>query len=271
DLKNNKETIEDVDEQTMELLQGDYPLFVSDPLAPRDNVAADVSIDQFNSIVSAANVYLHSPSLKFFIYHPIPLPSFAHIIQKLEDSGRILIVLSTERLHQESEICWQKALSMKKAFTKELLRNKYLIDRIKPFITDEKYGVFISLMKPLPQLAIRKEGPSILDGDASIKFLRKYNSHVDVVSGPFIEDQKWVIYFANRGQHVYEFIYSLVKQNTFILTVDSFLKLEIKNKLQIHTIETGLQELYDKDIDLAEQLYFFVERKPSWILNIGKV
>ncbi|MHA1865834.1 MAG: hypothetical protein ACTSVB_03595 [Candidatus Heimdallarchaeaceae archaeon] len=270
DMKKNKQVIEDVDAQTIELLGGYYPLYVSDPLAPRNNVAADVSINQFNSVISAANVYLYAPSLSFFLYQPVTLPSFETLVQKIKMSGKTILVLSFYRRHQESEICWQQALNMKKAFTKELERNRYLIERIQPFITDEYYGIFISLFKSKPQVTVRREGPSIFDGKASANFLKTFSTHVDVVSGPYIENQKWVIYFANRGQDVILFLQSLVHSNTFILEVDSFLKLEIKNKLKIHSVETTLKDLYNTDIEFAEQFYLFVERKPLWILNIGK-
>ncbi len=268
DIKKNKEKIEDVDAPTIELIQGYYPLFVSDPLSLRDNVAADVSLDQFNSIIAAANIYLTAPSLKFFVYYPVSLPSFSTLAEKIKDSGTTIIVLSSDRLHQESEVCWQKSLAIKKAVEKELKHNKYVIDRINPFTTDEKYGIIISLYSPYPRFTIRKEGPLITNGKDSLKFLHEYSTNANIISGPYIEDRRWVIYLTNKGQHINEFISSLLKQNTFILDVDSFLKLEIKNKLQIHSIETDLETFYNEDIEFAEQFYFFIERKPSWIVNI---
>ncbi len=55
DIKRKKVQIEDVDSLTSEMLSRYYPLYVQDPLNPKDNVAADVSMLLFVSLIAAAN------------------------------------------------------------------------------------------------------------------------------------------------------------------------------------------------------------------------
>jgi tRNA nucleotidyltransferase (CCA-adding enzyme) len=267
DLKKNIEKSEDVDLLTSEMLLKYYPLYVPDPLNPKDNVAADVSIDQFTSLIAAANTYRFNPKISFFEDMLCEIPTYSDLMRKIVHSGRQLVVLATKRNFQESEICWQKAMAMRNAFQGELFNNNYILERSKTFVSDEYYGLFLSLMDVNPQISIRKEGP-LITSDESIKFLQQYTKHVDVVSGPFIDNDRWVIHFTKKGQSVFEFLESLVKKNTFMLNVDSFLKIEIKEKLKVFGADEQLREIYETDGSFAEYMFLFIERKPLWICNL---
>ncbi len=267
DVKKNKEIVEDVDELTVALLTRYYPLYVPDPLNPRENVAATVSNDQFKSIIAAANLYLMEPSEKYFIEQILKVEAFEEIERKSHLAGRTVVTMAIERNFQEPEVCWQKSLALKKAFEEELRRNSYIVDRVKSYVTAEHYGILISMLNPQPHMSLRKEGPEVTS-EASMDFLKQYTAHSDVIAGPFIDNHKWVVYFANKGSHVLDFLHDLVKENTYLLNVDSFLKMEIIDKLKIATFESGLKEIYDYDFDFAKELAHFVDRKPFWITSV---
>ncbi|MBY9000371.1 MAG: hypothetical protein KGD64_05620 [Candidatus Heimdallarchaeota archaeon] len=267
DVKRKKEQIEDVDSLTSEMLLRYYPLYVHDPLNPKDNVAADVSILQFMSLIAAANTYKFNPTIHFFEDLQCEIPLFDDLVRKIISTGRETLVLMLKRNYQESEICWQKALSIKSAFESEIFANNYILERAQTFVSDDYYGLMVSLMNADPQHLIRKDGPSITSKE-SLEFLKRYTKHVDVVAGPFIDNERWAIYLTKKGQKIFDFLENLVKRNTFVLNVDSFLKIEIKEKMKVLGIDEKLREIYDFDTTLAESLYTFIERKPLWICNL---
>lgn len=267
DLKRNSEKMEDVDLLTSEMLSKYYPLYVPDPLNPKENVAADVSIDQFTSLIAAANTYLMKPDITFFEDLFCEAPEFDDIVRKISNSGREIVILAIKRNFEEPEICWQKAVSIKNAFQIELFNNNYILERSKTFVSEEYFGLFISLMDIKPQISIRKEGPEITS-EESLKFLKQYTKHVDVVAGPFIDNDRWVIHFTKKGQSIFEFLENLVEKNTFVLDVDSFLKIEIKEKMKIFLVSEELKKIYDRDDTFAQNFFLFIERKPLWICNL---
>ncbi len=267
DLKKNTEKIEDVDLLTSEMLFRYYPLYVQDPLNPKDNVAADVSMEHFMSIIAAANTFLYNPSTSFFEDQLCEVPSYDDIIRKTITSGREIAILAIERNFQESEVCWQKALSIKTSFEIELINNNYILERSKAFVSDDYYGLLISLMDANPQISIRRDGPEITCPD-SIEFLKRYTKHVDVVAGPFIDNARWAINFRKKGQKVNDFLENLTKKNTFVLNVDSFLRIEIKEKMNVLNFDEELRGIYETDTSFAEHLFLFIERKPLWICNL---
>ena len=267
DLKRNQEKIEDVDTLTTEMLVGYYPLYAPDPLNPKDNVASSVSIDQFNSITAAANLYYYHPTIDIFEDQMCEVSVFEDLVRKIINSGKEIVVLALKREFKEAEVCWQKALSIKSAFEAELHNNNYILERTKPFVCDEYFGIFISLMNTNPRISLRKEGPEITSSD-SIQFLRRYTKHADVVAGPFIDNEKWVIHFTKKGQNVFDFLQNLVKKNTFVLNVDSFLKVEIKEKMLVLGVDGELGKIYEADSSFAESFFLFIGRKPLWICNL---
>ncbi len=268
DIKRKKAQIEDVDSLTSEMLNRYYPLYVQDPLNPKDNVAADVSMLQFMSLIAAANVYMFDPTIHFFEDLPCEIPPFDDLVKNIISTGREILALVLKRNFQESEICWQKALSAKSAFASEIFANNYILERSYAFVSDDHYGLMISLMNADPQLLLRKDGPDITSKD-SLKFLRRYSKHIDVVAGPFIDNDRWAVYLTKKGQNIHDFLENLVKKNTFVLNVDSFLKVEIKEKMNVLGIDEKLREIYEFDSTFAENLYTFIERKPLWICSIS--
>ena len=268
DIKRKKVQIEDVDSLTSEMLNRYYPLYVQDPLNPKDNVAADVSMLQFSSLIAAANIYMFNPTIHFFEDLPCEIPLFDDLVRKIISTGRETLVLILKRNFQEAEICWQKALSIKSAFASEIFANNYILERSYAFVSDDHYGLMISLMNADPQLLRRKDGPDITSKE-SLEFLKRYSKHIDVVAGPFIDDDRWAIYLAKKGQKIRDFLENLVKKNTFVLNVDSFLKVEIKEKMKVLGIDELLREIYELDSTFAENLYTFIERKPLWICNLS--
>ena len=267
DVKRKREQIEDVDLLTSELLARYYPLYVPDPLNPKDNVAADVSMSQFMSLIAAANTYIFDPNIHFFEDMQCEIPSYDDLVRKIITTGREILVLVLKREFQESEICWQKSLSIKSAFMSEIFSNDYILERAHAFVSDEYYGLMLSLMNATPQLVIRKDGPDI-GSEESLEFLRRYTKHVDVVAGPFIDNERWAVHLSKKGQRIHDFLANLVKKNTFVLNVDSFLKVEIKEKMKVLGIDEKLREIYEFDPTFAEGFFIFIERKPLWICNI---
>ena len=57
-------------------------------------------------------------------------------------------------------------------------------------------------------------------------------------------------------------------KNTFVLSVDSFLKIEIKEKMKVILIGEELRQIYNRDDTFAENFSLFIERKPLWINNL---
>ncbi len=267
DIKRKKVQIEDVDSLTSEMLNRYYPIYVQDPLNPKDNVAADVSMLQFMSLIAAANIYMFDPTIHFFEALPCEIPPFDDLVRKIISTGRETLVLVLKRNFQEAEICWQKALSIKSAFVSEIFANNYILERSYAFVSDDYYGLMISLMNADPQLLRRKDGPDITSNE-SLEFLKRYSKHIDVVAGPFIDNDRWAVYLSKKGQKIRDFLENLVKKNTFVLNVDSFLKVEIKEKMKVLGIDELLREIYEFDSTFAEILYTFIERKPLWICNL---
>ncbi len=268
DIKRKKVQIEDVDSLTSEMLSRYYPLYVQDPLNPKDNVAADVSMLLFVSLIAAANTYIFEPTIHFFEDLQCEIPPFDDLVRKIISTGREILVLVLKRNFQESEICWQKALSIKSAFASEIFANNYILERSYAFVSDDHYGLMISLMTANPQLLLRKDGPDITSKE-SLEFLKRYSKHIDVVAGPFIDNDRWAVYLTKKGQKIRDFLENLVKKNTFVLNVDSFLKVEIKEKMNVLGIDEILREIYEFDSTFAENLYTFIERKPLWICNLS--
>ncbi len=270
DIKRKKVQIEDVDSLTSEMLNRYYPIYVQDPLNPKDNVAADVSMSQFMSLIAAANIYMFDPSIHLFEDLPCEIPPFDDLVRKIISTGRETIVLVLKRNFQEAEICWQKALSIKSAFSSEIFANNYILERSYAFVSDDYYGLMVSLMNADPQLLRRKDGPDITSKE-SLEFLKRYSKHIDVVAGPFIDNDRWAVYLTKKGQKIRDFLENLVKKNTFVLNVDSFLKVEIKEKMKVLGIDELLREIYEFDSTFAENLYTFIERKPLWICNLNDI
>jgi tRNA nucleotidyltransferase (CCA-adding enzyme) len=221
------------------------PLVVIDPVDSKRNVASALSLNQMARLVAAAREYLKKPSEKFFFVHKrrkLKLNKVRELLKKTE-----LIALEMSYPKELSDIVWGQLKKFRKKIAKTAEEKDFHIIRATEWTDEEKRMI---VLLELETLALQKTkklvGPEVFEEVHGEKFL---NAHTKRISGPRIENGRWVIEVERKittaKQYIKEFIKKTRKEG------NKSVERGIKKKTKILN-EEELIELYKKDKGFCE-------------------
>ncbi|AEM39336.1 CCA-adding enzyme [Pyrolobus fumarii 1A] len=170
----------------------DSPLIVIDPVDPRRNVAAAVSVKSLAWFVLAAREYLRQPSIKFF--EPPSYPSEPHEILSVAGprAWKILVVRYDVNV-RSPDVGWGVARAAARRLVSLLEeRGYYVIDRDAFYCEQGRYVlVAVEVLEhPLPQ-PLPHRGPEVWLEERASRFVQKSLERGDI--GPWV-DEKGVLW-----------------------------------------------------------------------------
>ncbi len=177
------------------------PLVVIDPVDPRRNVAAALTLTQFNRFRVAARAFLISPSIEFFerAFRSSKVRVRSNVVEEeLERRGTHLVVVELSKLDEpdqlSKELLWSQAKKLGRILGDEL--RKHGFDPMwSSGWTDESSTIVVAAEIPhllLPTVE-RREGPPVGMRDEG-NFLLKYVGNEVTLGGPFIKEDRWYVF-----------------------------------------------------------------------------
>jgi len=167
----------------------DEPLIVIDPVDPRRNVAAAVSLDRMVEFVELARGYLESPSKKYFL---VPAPQMITkeelgLLLAKRETGLYAITFATPP-YIEEVIVPQLKRSMS-AIAEHLERNGFAVHHTHYTMEEERCMFLMELLvTKLPNVRIH-QGPPLWNRVNAEKFREKHV--VSSLPGPYINEGKY--------------------------------------------------------------------------------
>jgi tRNA nucleotidyltransferase (CCA-adding enzyme) len=244
------------------------PLVIVDPVDKARNVASAVQPQKLFTLVAAARAFLKKPDKRFFYPPKINALTAEALAGKLENRGASLIFLTLGNVEAVPDVLWGQLYKTQRALRKlaELNDFKVLKDAV---WSDEKtlsWFVFEIEQRVLP--GVRKHlGPPLKREKECENFLSKYASNDSVVSGPYVEDGRWVVELQRRFTDVVELLRENLSGGGRNIGVAELMSQAFKEKLEV-LVNSEVAEVYRGNRAFAEFLTTFLSGKPFW-LNSG--
>jgi tRNA nucleotidyltransferase (CCA-adding enzyme) len=241
------------------------PLVIVDPVDKARNVASAVQPQRLYTLVGAARAYLKKPNAKFFYPPKIKALTAQNLKNKLETRGSSTVFLTLGKIEAVPDVLWGQLYKTQRALRKltELNDFKVLRDAV---WSDEKTLTALVLelaQRVLP--SVKKHlGPPLKREKESENFLSKYVSNNDVVSGPYIEDGRWVVELRRKFTDVVELMKEKLEDGGKNVGVADLISQKFREKLEI-TVNSEVVQVYESNSDFAEFLTGFLSGKPFWL------
>jgi len=132
--------------------------------------------------------------------------------------------------------------------------------------SDEKtLGVFTFELEQrfLPNVK-RHLGPPLKREKEYENFLSKYSSNNGVVSGPYIEDGRWVVELRRTFTDVVELLREKLRDGGRNIGVAERMSQAFREKLEVR-VNSEMVEVYQRNRKFAEFLTVFLSGKPFWL------
>jgi tRNA nucleotidyltransferase (CCA-adding enzyme) len=171
------------------------PLVVIDPVDPRRNVAAALTIDRMFQFVAASRCYLLKPEPGFF-FPPGALPlSDEELLARIDERGSSLVLIEFQAPSVVEDVLFPQLHKADEAVRALLERSGFSLLRSDVASYGDKAALLLELdVWSLPS-ASRRIGPPVWEAEHLSKFLA---THPSTLSGPYIECGRAVVEIPRR-------------------------------------------------------------------------
>ena len=167
---------------------------VIDPVDKGRNVASAVQPQRLHTFVSAARAFLKQPSSQFFYPPKTEVPSSKALRRNLENRGSSIIFLTFGKVKAVSDVLWGQLYRTRRSLRKLAELSDFNVLRDAVWSNEGTLTVFVLELEQRVLPNIKKHlGPPLEREKECEDFLKKYANNSDVISGPYLEDGRWVV------------------------------------------------------------------------------
>jgi tRNA nucleotidyltransferase (CCA-adding enzyme) len=251
-------------EKELQLLFAE-PLVLIDPVDKGRNVASAVQSQKLYTFVGAARAFLKTPSTEFF-YPPRAnaLPADA-LRQNVENRGSACVFLTFATGEAVPDVLWGQLYRTQRSLRKLIELNDFKVLRDAVWSDEKTLNAFIIELEQRVLPSVKKHlGPPLEREKECENFLAKYVHNGDVVSGPYIEDGRWVVELKRRFTDVVELLREKLKEGGRNIGVAELVSQGLREKFRI-LVNSEVCEVYESNRGFAEFLTNFLRGKPTWL------
>jgi tRNA nucleotidyltransferase (CCA-adding enzyme) len=253
----------DREEEARKLFQ--EPLIVVDPVDKGRNVASALRRERLDEFVAASRNFLQKPSEKYF--YPPALQPFkpGEIAKILKTRGSTLILVKFGKVDAVPDVLWGQLYKSQKSLYKMLQHHDFKVIRHGVWSNEKDLNLFLFEVEQrfLPPIK-RHFGPPIEKRADCERFLQKHVSAPNTLSGPRIENGRWIVETKRKYTDVTVLLAEKLKNGGKQVGIANLIALTIAKTLQILT-DQKILELYEADREFAAFLTEFLVGKPFWL------
>lgn len=225
------------------------PLILIDPTDKNRNAAAAISAESFLKFIKLSREFLKNPSEKFFYKKkqaPITSKEFKEYKKKRKTE---LIIIKFKPPKVVPDILWPQLRRFSERLQEILEETKYEFKVLRKDVYSNEKDLAIILLEmeidKLPPIQ-KRIGPKIFDMKDSIRFLEKYKIPL---TGPFVENNNWVVEIKRKFTTAYEKVKDSLKNNAKILKakgIPNYIAEQLENGFEILTEDNEILKLSKK-------------------------
>jgi tRNA nucleotidyltransferase (CCA-adding enzyme) len=254
-------------ENELELLFKE-PLVTVDPVDRGRNVASAVQPKKLYTFVAAARAFLENPDTKFFYpLEKMALPA-KKLKQKLQKRGSAIVFLTFGEVDAVPDILWGQLYKSQRSLRKLIQLNGFSVLRDLPWSDEGTVNVFIfELEQRFISLVKKHLGPPLEKRNECKKFLQKHTSGPITVSGPYIEDGRWVVEIRRKYTDVVVLLKEKLRDGGRNTGVAEKISKKLRKGFKIF-VNAEIIEVYKENSEFAKFFTEFLSGKPEWLENL---
>jgi tRNA nucleotidyltransferase (CCA-adding enzyme) len=180
------------------------------------------------------------------------------------------VFLTCDAVEAVPDVLWGQLYRTQRSLRKLIELNDFKVLRNAVWSNEKALSVFILELEQRVLSGVKKHlGPPIVREKECENFLAKYaRGNSDVVSGPYIEDGRWVVELQRRFTDAIDFLSEKLKEGGRNIGVAELVSQALREKFRI--LANGeISEVYIGNRDFAEFLTDFLKGKPFWLETAG--
>jgi tRNA nucleotidyltransferase (CCA-adding enzyme) len=218
--------------------------------------------------VGAARAFLKKPTEEFF-YPPKPevFPSKT-LKSQLEKRGSSILFLVIGELNAVPDVLWGQLYRSKRSIRTLLELSDYVVLKDAVWSNEKTLSVFMFELEAQILPNIKKHlGPPLERVTECEKYLAKYGKNERVISGPYIEEGRWIVELPRKTTDAVALLKEKLLDGGKNAGVADLISKIIQKNLKV-LVGDEVQAVYEGNNDFAEYLTDFFSGKPFWLKNL---
>jgi len=241
------------------------PLIVVDPIDKGRNVASAVRKQRLDEFVAASRAFLKRPNLKFFYpRNTMPLKK-ENLLQAIRKRCTALVFIEFGKTDAVPDILWGQLYKTQKSLGKMLHQNDFNILRGAVWSNEQNLSVFLFEVERRVLPVTKKHlGPPIDKRVECEKFLRKHTKSQATLSGPYLEDSRWMVEIRRKHTDIVDLFMEKLKDGGRHAGVAELISKSMAKSMKIRVNEEIIKT-YLSNKDFAKFLTDYIQGKPKWL------
>ena len=241
------------------------PMVIIDPVDQARNVASPVQPQKLYNFVGAVRAFLRKPNITIFYPPKTNALPVVELQSKLVNRGSSLVFLVIDQTSTVPDVLWGQLFRTKRALSKMIELYDYKILKDSVWSNEKTLSVFVFELEQQFLPNVKKHLGPPLEREAECEnFLAKYANNKTVISGPYIEDGRWIIEVPRKSTDVVVLLKEKLADGGKNAGVAELIAESISKKVKI-VVNSEISEVYVENGDFAVFLTDFVFGKPFWI------
>jgi tRNA nucleotidyltransferase (CCA-adding enzyme) len=243
------------------------PLVIVDPVDKARNVASAVQTEKLYNFIAASRAFLQAPSEVFFFAPKQLQLTVEKLESQLDSRGSALMLLVTEGINAVPDVLWGQLYKSKRALRKLLELNDYKVLREAVWSNEKTLNVFVFELEQQIVANVKKHfGPPLERSEECVRFLSKYTENSQVIAGPYIEDDRWVVEITRKNTDAVSLLREkLLENGGKTVGVSELLSKAFKEGFSI-LVNKEIVKIYNKEEEaFGVFISAFLSGKPFWL------
>jgi tRNA nucleotidyltransferase (CCA-adding enzyme) len=243
----------------------DEPLVVVDPVDKARNVASAVRVQRLYTLVAAAQVFLKKPSFNFF-YPPKTAPlSAGKMRQELKNRGSAIVFVTLGKVDAVPDILWGQLYKSQRSLRKLVELSDFKVLRDLPWSDEKGLNMFVFELEHCWVSSVKMHlGPPLEKEKECERFIAKHQSKLGTVSGPYVEDGRWVVLVRRKFTDASMLLREKLKEGGRNTGVAEQISHVLKKEFKV-LVNEEIIDIYEKNRKFAAFLTEFLLGKPKWL------
>lgn len=243
------------------------PLVIVDPVDKGRNVASAVQPQKLYTLIGASRAFLEKPAEVFFYPPKSKTLSTEALRHQLGERGSAIVFLVLGELNAVPDVLWGQLYRSKRSLRTLLETNDFKVLKVGVWSNEKTQSVFMFEIEQQLLPNIKKHWGPPLEREAECKkYLAKYVNNYQVISGPYIEDGRWLVELPRKNPDASLLLRKKLAGGGKTAGVADMIAESIQKNLKV-LVNSEVIEAYENNGDFAEFLTNFLVDKPFWLKN----
>jgi len=240
-------------------------LVMLDPVDKGRNVAAAVRKERLDEFIAASRAFLRNLN-KFFFYPPeVEALDSRELINKITARGSTIVFVNFGEVTAVPDILWGQLYKSQRSLRKMIQQHGFTVLRDDVWSNEENLNVLLFEVENrfLPNVK-RHLGPPLRKRLDCEKFLRKHLGADSTVSGPRVEEGRWVVEVKRKYSDVVDLLNEELVDGGRHFGVGDLVSRALADSMEIF-VSGEILKLYSANLEFAKFLTEYLYGKPRWL------